>query len=151
METLQKYVPRMKEVISVPIPSTYESEEVEKYNFHQILFGGDQLTAVCARAAQQIRANSEIEVGRLEGLVPTAEDWHANICFWRYVKVCKLIIKVKTNKLNIFMFYTYSIFCTYIYIYIYTYIHAYTYTYTYIYTYIHIIHIRLYILEDLTM
>ena len=57
METLQKYVPRTKEVISVPIPGTCESKEVEKYNFHQILFGGDQLTAVHARAAQQICAN----------------------------------------------------------------------------------------------
>ena len=90
METLQKYVPRTKEVISVPIPSTCESEEVEKYKFHQILLGGDQLTAVRARAAQRIHANSETEVGRLEDVVLIAEDWHAKIFFWGYMKVCKL-------------------------------------------------------------
>ena len=44
METLNKYVPKKKEAILVPIPGTSESEEVEKYIFHQILLGGDQLT-----------------------------------------------------------------------------------------------------------
>ena len=54
-------------------------KEVEKHQFHQILFGGDQLTAVRARSAQEIRTNSETGLGHLEGLVPVAEDWHAKV------------------------------------------------------------------------
>ena len=80
METLQKYVPSKKTTHSVPVPGTSDVEEVEQYHFHQILFGGDQLTAVRARSAQAIRANSENGIDRLEGLVPVAEDWHAKVC-----------------------------------------------------------------------
>lgn len=46
---------------------------------HKVLFGGDLLTAIRAKRAQHIRQNSEHPVGRLEGFIPVAEDWHAKV------------------------------------------------------------------------
>ena len=48
--------------------------------FHQILFGGDQLTVARARGSQRIRKNSERGNERLEGLTPVCEDWHTKLC-----------------------------------------------------------------------
>ena len=48
-------------------------------HFHNIFFGGDQLTVVRARGAQHVRENSVDGVGRLDGLVPVCEDWHASV------------------------------------------------------------------------
>ena len=44
------------------------------------LFGGDQLTVARAIGAQTIRANSEDDACRLEGLIPVV-DWHTKVCF----------------------------------------------------------------------
>ena len=52
---------------------------VKADHFHNILFGGDQLTMDRARGAQHVRENSVDGVGRLEGLVPVCEDWHARV------------------------------------------------------------------------
>ena len=57
-ESLQKYVPSQGSSI------------------HCILFRGDQLTASRARSCAEIRMNSEDPFGRLETLIPIAEDWH---------------------------------------------------------------------------
>ena len=45
---------------------------------HHVLLGGDQLTVAEMCGAQRIRRNSYSGRDRVEGLVPVAEDWHAN-------------------------------------------------------------------------
>ena len=42
--------------------------------------GGDQMTAAQGRGSQRVRSNSERGKGRLEGLQPVVEDWHAKVC-----------------------------------------------------------------------
>jgi len=93
MEKLHEYV-----------PATYVKEyydlfddgclmEVEEEMFHQILFGGDQLTAARARGSARTRCDHVSSItsrrDRLEGLLPVAEDWHAKQCLLkvRYFKV----------------------------------------------------------------
>ena len=46
---------------------------------HQLLMGGDQLTAAHARCGLLIRGNSTTESNSLLGLCPVAEDWHAKV------------------------------------------------------------------------
>ena len=53
------------------------NEEVLHVKCHQVLLGGDQLTVKRARSAIAQRSNSEDARGRLEGLMPFAQDWHA--------------------------------------------------------------------------
>ena len=48
---------------------------MEQYHYHNILFGGDQLT----NGSQRICQYSEFERRRLEGLVPCVEDWHTKV------------------------------------------------------------------------
>lgn len=69
MEKLQEYVPTKK-------LTTPDGEEEVVY---PILFGGDQLTAARARACSQLRLNSDTPTGRLDALLPTAEDWHTTV------------------------------------------------------------------------
>ena len=45
--------------------------------FHQILFGGDQLTRARAYGSQQLRSGGDRAKIRLEGVIPVVEDWHA--------------------------------------------------------------------------
>jgi L1 cell adhesion molecule like protein len=65
METLQQYVPLVGD----------ESDQ----KAHQILFGGDQLTAARARGCAELRINSDTLTGRLKTLVPVFEDWHTSV------------------------------------------------------------------------
>ena len=101
LATLHKYVP-LHEVTTQPEETqekelTTQSEETQEEELttlseetqekeltvietlHKIIFGGDLLTAVRAKGAQRIRQNSERPVGRLEGFIPVAEDWHAKV------------------------------------------------------------------------
>ena len=65
MDTMQNYVPIQ--------PSSSGLADMEA---HQILFGGDQLTAARARSCTELRINSDTVTGRLSTLLPVAEDWH---------------------------------------------------------------------------
>lgn len=80
MESLHEYVPTHSTVSKETIPGVGEEVDVMKDKFHQILFGGDQLTAARARGSQRIRNNSERGRERLEGLTPVCEDWHSKLC-----------------------------------------------------------------------
>jgi L1 cell adhesion molecule like protein len=59
-------------------------------NTHPILLGGDQLTAARARAAQMTLCGESTSTGRLEGLIPVFEDWHAK----------QALLVVSCNKLS---------------------------------------------------
>ena len=76
MEELHTYVP----TVDVTQSCVLQKGMVRKFNefsFLKILFGGDQLTVARARGAQQLRANDINAVLRLDGVIPTIEDWHA--------------------------------------------------------------------------
>lgn len=60
------------------VPSTSDNSGTM---LHQVLFGGDQLTAKRARSAIRIRDNSIQEIDRLKGFIPVSEDWHAKVVF----------------------------------------------------------------------
>ena len=47
-------------------------------HFSLVLLGRDQLTVAEMRGTQRIRRNSYSGRGRVEGLAPVVEDWHAN-------------------------------------------------------------------------
>ena len=57
------------------------SEDNIKKIVHQVLLGGDQLTVKRARAAMRIRDNSTNDTDRLQGFIPTCEDWHTKVVF----------------------------------------------------------------------
>lgn len=77
---LHQYVPIM-ETSSTTDPSI-DPETVDKptsEKMHPLLFGGDQLTAARGRGCQELRINSDTSTGRLQGLIPVAEDWHTSV------------------------------------------------------------------------
>lgn len=53
--------------------------EITVDSYHHILLRGDQLTAARARGAQGQRENGNTAERRLEGLIPTLEDWHSQL------------------------------------------------------------------------
>jgi hypothetical protein len=61
--------------------STGETVTVTKAKHHQILFGGDQLTAARMRSAQKARMNKDYPSDGLCGIVPVSEDWHIKANF----------------------------------------------------------------------
>ena len=63
----------------------YVPLHIKLETLHHILIGGDQLTAERIKGAQSLRKNSTSGTGRLEGLVPVSEDWHAKVCFLQVV------------------------------------------------------------------
>lgn len=62
-------------------------ESKEELQMYQLLFGGDQMTAVRARAAKKSRQNSTDDSLCLDGLLPCIEDWHAKVILLE-VKKC---------------------------------------------------------------
>ena len=57
--------------------------------FHQLLLGGDQLTAARCRGSAAARCDSDTKKERLYGLIPVSEDWHGK---YRLCKVCYMYI-----------------------------------------------------------
>jgi len=48
-------------------------------HFHNILFGGDQLTAARIRGTKALRDTQYRRVDRFDGITPVIEDWHARM------------------------------------------------------------------------
>ncbi len=80
LDHLSQYVPTVSSASTMTNPHTSEPVEVVEDKHHQILFGGDMLTAKRARVAQYIRENSNRGKFSLEGFVPCTEDWHTKMC-----------------------------------------------------------------------
>ena len=55
--------------------------------FIPVFFGGDQLTRERAGGAMDARLQASDPLGRLEGVMPKVEDWHALVCFYQVKKV----------------------------------------------------------------
>lgn len=47
--------------------------------FHQVLFGGDQLTVAHMRGTQTLQDTQDKPVNCLEGVIPVVEDWHSRM------------------------------------------------------------------------
>ncbi len=76
MSHLHQYVPSIEYKKTVQMMTTEETVEVPQASITKILLGGDQLTAARARGARRARANSLSPLIRLEGIEPTAADFH---------------------------------------------------------------------------
>ena len=78
---LHQYVPQVEYQEQNTIPDSTDSVLVCKAKTHKIMFGGDQLTVVRARAAVNIKYNSMQPTRSLKEFTLTIEDWHVNkIC-----------------------------------------------------------------------
>ena len=64
--------------ITVDLPDGH-SINYKDADMGETLFGGDQLTAAHIRGAISICANHSTTLQRLEGLIPTVEDWHTRM------------------------------------------------------------------------
>ena len=78
MEHLHTYVP-MKKYMNTQVISSGKEVHIEEAKLHCILMGGDLLTAMRGRSAQQICANACNAATRLEGMQPFALDWHTKM------------------------------------------------------------------------
>lgn len=56
--------------------SSGEDVTIIKEKLHQILVGGDQMTAARARSAKKAKSNGMTPSKRLEGIIAAHEDWH---------------------------------------------------------------------------
>ena len=54
--------------------------------FIPVFFGGDQLTRERAGGALDAQLQASDPLGRLEGVIPKVEDWHALVCFYQVNK-----------------------------------------------------------------
>ena len=75
------------------VPATCHTANPEFIN--SCVFGGDQLTCERARNSQRHRKDSATTEERLEGLVPTVEDWHTKMNF--YEASNRLLLLSKNN------------------------------------------------------
>lgn len=118
MSYLHQYVPAVEYTQSVFIPDTNESVQVQQAAFHQILFGGDQLTAARGRGAKRLRMNSISPLARLDGLIPCAEDWHTKLNLLSVSHAIIACIFIVTNKHwdvnRVFCICVYMCICTYV-------------------------------------
>lgn len=78
MEKLHDYVPTAAAEGTYSLPNG-EQITFDDTKFHEVLFGGDQLTVARARGAQALRSTHDSAVSRLDGLIPVVEDWHARM------------------------------------------------------------------------
>lgn len=84
MDHIQQYMPSRSIHTSRTLPNSETFNEDKQY-LHRILFGGDQLTVARTRGGIAIRQDHNFAEQKLDGLLPTIEDWHAKQCF---LKVC---------------------------------------------------------------
>ncbi len=80
MDILHQYVPTKTTTEEFHLMSG-EPFTVDIHRFHHLFLGGDQLTVARVRGAHRVRLNSNDGVGRLDGLVPSVEDWHAKVVY----------------------------------------------------------------------
>ena len=93
MDKLHTLVPGKTTITHFSLPEE-ESEEILSETFHQLLVGGDQVTAARCRGSAAARCDIDTKTSRLYGLVPVSEDWHARLCL---CKVCYLSSKTQWN------------------------------------------------------
>ena len=88
MDEVHRLVPSVSSDSHQVLPNE-ESQLFKTKTFHQILLGGDQLTAAHCRGRIAARCDDDRSKGCLRGLVPVAEDWHVKY------RLCKVSIIYK--------------------------------------------------------
>uniref|UniRef100_A0A1X7V0U9 Uncharacterized protein n=1 Tax=Amphimedon queenslandica TaxID=400682 RepID=A0A1X7V0U9_AMPQE len=73
LDKLEKYIP--KKIV--------EHDGLMRHVHHQVLLGGNQMTAARACGSKMIRMNSTTDSKLLTGLLPVSEDWHTKSHFAR--------------------------------------------------------------------
>ena len=73
------YVPFIEESVTQKIESINTEIALKKTKFHQVIIGGDQLTAAHARSAIKNVANGNSSLTKLSGFIPVVEDWHTKM------------------------------------------------------------------------
>ena len=76
LDQLHKYVPTQPYQVTTNLIDTDEELTYTEYNFHQIVCTGDQLTVARHRTAKAVQHHSKNQLDRLEGLIPSVEDWY---------------------------------------------------------------------------
>ena len=66
MEQLHAYVPTVSMTKEFPVEGTGDSVLLDDYNFHRILVGGDQLTAVRCRGSAAAHSDHQTSLERLQ-------------------------------------------------------------------------------------
>ena len=104
LSELQTYCPLISvpSVIKLPNGNTLASDDVK---YHEILFGGDQLTRARAVGAIQLRAGHDEPTHKLIGLVPVIEDWHTR------QTLLKVLLFVCVNTISIILYVIYITLC----------------------------------------
>ena len=93
MDKVHDYVPAKHVMETYDLFDDDEHIQIDEEIFHQILFGGDQLTVVRARSSQAVRADHSTRGqictrrDRLEGLLPVVEDWHTKQCLLKVIHI----------------------------------------------------------------
>ena len=87
MSILHQYVPTVEFTEDCYISEIDETVQVPGAFLHAILIGGDQLTAARGRGAKKVKVHADSATGRLEGLIPVAEDWHTKVTLLQVSKV----------------------------------------------------------------
>ena len=103
LSELQTYCPLISvpSVIKLPNGNTLASDDVK---YHEILFGGDQLTRARAVGAIQLRAGHNEPTHKLIGLLPAIEDWHTRQTLLK-VLVCAYVNMTITISIILFVIY----------------------------------------------
>ena len=90
MDHVHTYVLSATHCNIVTLPNEDNFEDVKDV-FHHILLGGNQLTVARARGSIAVREDYDSSKQRLDGLLPTVEDWHAKQCLLKVWLACTTI------------------------------------------------------------
>ena len=97
LDHMYRYVPEIAYTAQLTVPNSDESVTIHQAKTHKILVGGDQLSQVQAKAAITIKANAETPLSRLEGLLPTIEDWHTKLTLFEVNNINLTILAIIDN------------------------------------------------------
>lgn len=76
---VHQYVPQVEYDVQQYVPELNESISVRRAKTHAILLGGDQLSVVRTRTALSVKRTADTPSRRLDGIIPTIEDWHTKL------------------------------------------------------------------------
>ena len=79
LKHLHQYIPQeeIEKEIYIPHMNIYRKKPVVYQ--HKLLLGGDQLTVARVRGAQTAMSNGTSPNIKLEGFIPTIQDWHTQV------------------------------------------------------------------------
>ena len=79
LQHLQRYIPTKEIEEEVYIPTEQNLIKRSVVLQHKLLLGGDQLTVARTRGAQMAMCNARTADKKLEGFIPTIQDWHSKV------------------------------------------------------------------------